>query len=65
MTEQLHFTIYIHAIVPDVKWGFNAGHGTADWFQVEKEVCQGLYCHLAYLMSMQSTSGEMLGWVKH
>ena len=22
-------------------------------------------CHLAYLTSMQSTSGEMLGWMNH
>ena len=32
------------------------GHGTADWFKVEKEVCQAVYCHPAYLTSMQSTS---------
>ena len=32
------------------------GHGTTDWFQIGKGVCQGLYCHPAYLTSMQSTS---------
>ena len=44
------------------------GHGTADWFQNEKGVCQGfmaLYCHPAYLTYIQSTSWEMLGWMKH
>ena len=31
-------------------------HGTTDWFQIGKGVCQGVYCHPAYLTSMQSTS---------
>ena len=33
------------------------GHGTTDWFQLGKGVRHGcIYCHLAYLTSMQSTS---------
>ena len=32
------------------------GHGTTDWFQIGKGVCQGLYCHPVYLTYMQSTS---------
>ena len=32
-----------------------------DWFQIGK----GVYCHPAYLTSMQSTSCKMLGWMKH
>ena len=31
----------------------------------EKEYVKVEYCHLAYLTSMQSTSGETLGWRKH
>ena len=31
------------------------GHGTTDWFQV-KEYVKAVYCHPAYLTSMQSTS---------
>ena len=31
----------------------------------EKEYVKAVYCHLAYLTSMQSTSWEMLGWMKH
>ena len=41
------------------------GHGTTDWFPIEKEYVKAVYCHPAYLTSMQSTSGEMLGWRKH
>ena len=41
-------------------------HGTTDWFQIRKGVHQGcIYCHLAYLTYMQSTSCEMPGWMKH
>ena len=32
------------------------GHGTADWFQIGKGVSHAVYCHPAYLTSMQSTS---------
>ena len=31
----------------------------------EKEYVKAVYCHPAYLTSMQSTSWEMLGWKKH
>ena len=31
----------------------------------EKEFVKAVYCHPAYLTYMQSTSREMLGWMKH
>ena len=30
-----------------------------------KEYVKAVYCHPAYLTDMQSTSCEMLGWMKH
>ena len=30
-----------------------------------KEFVKAVYCHPAYLTYMQSTSCEMLGWIKH
>ena len=39
--------------------------GTMDWFQIGKEYTKAVYCHPAYLTSMQSTSCEILGWMKH
>ena len=30
-----------------------------------KEYIKSVYCHHAYLTYMQSTSCEMLGWMKH
>ena len=33
--------------------------------KLEKGYVKAVYCHAAYLTSMQSTSWEMLGWKKH
>ena len=33
--------------------------------ELAKEYVQAVYCHCAYLTSMQSTSCEMPGWMKH
>ena len=33
--------------------------------KLEKEYVKAVYCHTAYLTSMQSTSGEKLDWKKH
>ena len=30
-----------------------------------EEYIKAVYCHPAYLTAMQSTSREMLGWMKH
>ena len=30
-----------------------------------KDYVKAIYCHPAYLTSMQTTSCEMLGWMKH
>ena len=39
--------------------------GTTDWFKTGKGVRQAVYCHPAYLTSMQSTSCEMQAWMNH
>ena len=33
--------------------------------KLDKEYVKVIYCHLAYLTSMQGTSSEMPGWMKH
>ena len=35
-----------------------------DW-ELGREYIKAVYCHLAYLIYMQNTSCEMLGWMKH
>ena len=34
-------------------------------YKSRKEYVKAVYCHLAYLTSMQSASWETLGWKKH
>ena len=34
-------------------------------FKLGKEYVKAIYCHPAYLTSMQSTSCEMPGWMNH
>jgi len=34
------------------------------WFKIGKGIWKAVYCHLAYLTSLPSTSCEMPGWVK-
>ena len=33
--------------------------------KLEKDFDKAIYCHPAYLTSMQSTSGKMLDWANH
>ena len=33
--------------------------------KLKKEYIKAVYCHPVYLTYMQSTSREMLGWMKH
>ena len=40
-------------------------HGTTDWLQIGKGVCQGCILSPAYLTYVQSTSHVILGWMKH
>ena len=41
------------------------GHGIMNWFQIGKGIHQGCILSLCLLTYMQSTSCEMLGWMKH
>ena len=44
-----------------------AGSKLEQWAgsKLGKEYVKAVYCHPAYLTYMQSTSCEMLGWMKH
>ena len=60
-----HLTCLLRNLYAGQEATVRTGHGTADWFQIGKGVRQGYICHPAYLISMQSTSWETLGWKKH
>ena len=51
-----HLTCLLRNLYAGQEATVRTGHGTTDWFQMGKGVCQGCYCHPAYLTSMQSTS---------
>ena len=60
-----HLTCLLRNLFAGQEATTRTGHGTTDWFQIRKGVCQAVYCHPAYLTYMQSTSWEMLGWMKN
>ena len=41
------------------------GHGTTDWLQIQKEVCQGCILSPFLFIYMQNASCEMPGWMRH
>ena len=60
-----HLTRLLRNLYAGQEATVRTGHGKTDWFQIGKGVHQGCICHLVYLTSMQSTSCEMLAWMKH
>ena len=51
-----HLTCLLRNLYVGQEAAVRNGHGPTDWFQIGKEVRQGVYCHPAYLTCMQSTS---------
>ena len=60
-----HLTCLLRNLYAGQEATVRTGHGTTGWFQIGKGVRQAAYCYPTYLTSMQSTSWEMLGWMKH
>jgi len=51
-----HFNCLLRNLYAGKEATVRTGHETTDWFQIRKGLSQGVYCHPAYLTSMQSTS---------
>ena len=51
-----HLTCLLRNLYAGQEATVRSGHGTTDWFQIGKGVVKTVYCHPAYLTSMQSTS---------
>ena len=60
-----HLTVIMEKLYEGQEATGRTGHGTTDWFQIGKGYVKAVYCHPAYLTSMQSTSWETLDWKKH
>ena len=58
-----HLTCLLRNLYAGQEATVRTGRETTDWFQ--KEYIKAVYCHPAYLTYMQSTSWEILGWMKH
>ena len=64
MGIQNQFTCLLRNLYAGQEATVRTGHGTTDWFQIGKGVHQGYILSPCYLTSMQSTSCEILGWMK-
>ena len=51
-----HLTCLLKNLYTGQEATVRTGHGTTDWSQIGKEYVKAVYCHPAYLTSMQSTS---------
>ena len=60
-----HLTCLLRNLYAGQEATVRTGHGMTDWFQIGKGVRQGCILSPAYLTYIQSTSCEMLGWMKH
>jgi len=56
MEISAHLTCLLRNLYAGQEATVKTGHGTTDWLQSEKEYAKAVYCHPAYLTSMQSTS---------
>jgi len=60
-----HLTCPLRNLYASQEATVRTGHGITDWFQIGRGIHQAIYCHPAHLTSMQCTSCEMSGWMKH
>ena len=60
-----HLTCLLRNLYAGQEAIVSTGHGKTDWFQTRRGELQGIYCHPAYLIYIQSISCEMLSWMKH
>ena len=60
-----HLTCLLRKLYAGQEATGRTGHGTTDWFQIGKGVRQGCILSPCLLTYAQSTSWEMLGWMKH
>ena len=51
-----HLTCLLRNLYAGLEATVRTEHGTTDWFQIGKVYLKSVYCHPAYLTSMQSTS---------
>ena len=67
--KEMRITYHLTCLLRNLYVGQEAivrtGHGKQTGSKLGKEYIKDVYCHPAYLTSMQTTSYEMLYWMKH
>ena len=58
-----HLTCLLRNLYAGQQWEEDMEQGTGS--KSGKEYVKAVYCHPAYLTYIQSTSGEMLNWIKY
>ena len=61
----VHPTCFLRNLYAGQEATVRPGHGTTDWFQIDKSIHQDCILSPAYLTYMQSISCEMLDWMDH
>ena len=59
-----HLTCFLRNLYAGQEATVRTRHGTMDWFKTRIEV-KAVYCHYAYLTSVQCTSCKIPGWMNH
>ena len=60
-----HLTCLLRILYAPQEATVRIGHEQQTGSKLVKEYIKAVYCQRAYLTYMQSTSREMLGWMKH
>ena len=60
-----HLTCFLRKLYAGKKQQLELDMEEQTGFKLGKEYIRAVYCHLAYLTYVQSTSCEMLGWMKY
>ena len=60
-----HLTCLLRNLYAGQEATVRTGHGTWTGFKLGKGYVKAVYCHPAYLTSMQCTSCRMRSWMKH
>ena len=60
-----HLTCLLRNLYAAQESSVRTGHGTTDWFQIGKEVCQGCILSPCLFNLYAEYVTEMLGWKKH
>ena len=60
-----HLTSLLRNLYAGQEAAVRTGHGTTDWFQIGKGVCQGCILSPCLFNIYEETSHEMPGWMKY